>query len=179
MCRACSTTGSCWGIDRLSKQFWIFLVVGLAVVFLAVAGIMMSTKSAHLDLTGNILKVRTLALGANATVVILDFRVTNPSGLPFVVRDVTMRLEPPSGEPVEGSQLSKSDVDNVFKYEKLAGTKFNDVLSLRDKVPAGQTLDRMSAARFELPEAEIQSRKRMVLHLEDVDGPAAEITEKQ
>jgi len=163
----------------LSKQFWIFLAVGLAVVVVAVTGIMMSTKSAHLELTGNILKVRTLALHDKATVVVLDFRVTNPSGLPFVVRDVSMRLEPLSGDPVEGSQLARSDVDDVFKYEKLVGTKFNDVLTLRDKVPAGQTVDRMSAARFELPESAINNRKRIVLHLEDVDGAASDITEKQ
>ena len=164
----------------MSKQFWIFLAVGLAVVAAAVSAIMMSTKSAHLELTGNILKVRTLSVSAGAaTIVVLDFRATNPSGLPFIVRDVRMSLEPASGEPMEGSQLSRSDVDAVFQYEKLVGTKYNDVLSLRDKIPAGQTMDRMSAARFELPESQVQSRKRILLHLEDVDGAASDLTEKQ
>ena len=164
----------------MSKQFWIFLAVGLVAVTIAVTVIMMSTKSAHLELSGNVLKVRTLALsGGAATVVVLDFRVTNPSGLPFIVRDVSMRLDPSSGDAVDGAQLSRSDVDAVFQYEKLVGTKYNDVLTLQDKIPPGQTVDRMSAARFELPEAAIQNRKRIVLHLEDVDGAAADITEKQ
>lgn len=163
----------------MSKQFWIFLVAGLAVVAVAVTLTMVGTQSAHLVLTGNILKVRTLALSDKATVVILDFRVTNPSGVPFKVRDVNLKLEPASGDAVDGATLSRSDVDAVFQYEKLVGAKYNDVLALQDTIPAGKTVDRMSAARFEVPERAVMSRKGIVLHLEDVDGPTSDLTEKQ
>lgn len=162
----------------MSKQFLIFLGVGVAVVAAIIGFAFISTKSAHLELKGSILKVRVLALNPNASLVVVDFRVTNPSGVPFVLRDVTLKLDPASGDSRDGSPVSKSDVDNVFKYEKLLGSRFNDVLSLQDTVPPGRTLDRMAAARFEVPESAINNRRAIRLHLEDVDGTEAELTEK-
>lgn len=73
----------------MSKQFWSFLAIGLTVVGIAIAGVWFGTKSSHLDLDGKILKVRTLALGKDASLVVVDFRVTNTSAVPFVVRDVS------------------------------------------------------------------------------------------
>ncbi|MBV8844845.1 MAG: hypothetical protein JO307_18720 [Bryobacterales bacterium] len=162
----------------MTKQFWIFLGVGLAAVAIAVSFIWFGTKSAHLELTGNILKVRVLALGPEASLVVADFRVTNPSGVPFVVNDVRLKVTPPDGHTVEGLAASRSDIDNLFKAQKLIGPHFNDVLALRDKVPPMKTLDRMTGARFELPESAIDRRKSVVLRLEDVDGTVAELTEK-
>ena len=74
---------------------------------------------------------------------------------------------------------SRRAIDNVFKGEKLIGPHFNDVLTLQDRVPAGKSIDRMTGARFELPESAIDQRKAIVLRLEDVDGTVAELTEKQ
>ena len=37
----------------------------------------------------------------------------------------------------------------------------------------------MTGARFEVPESQVDARKSLVLRLEDVDGTAAELTEKQ
>ena len=53
------------------------------------------------------------------------------------------------------------------------------MLGLQDRVGPRQTLDRMVAARFELPEAAINLRKSLRLKLEDVYGTAAEITEEK
>jgi hypothetical protein len=163
----------------MSKQFWIFLILGLAVVGVVLSGVLLSTKGAHLDLTGEVLKVRVLALNPKASLVIVDFRVTNPSDVPFVVRAVDMKLDPRSGETTDGRSISKPDVENVFKYEKLLGPKYNDVLSLQDRVNPHQTVDRMSGARFEVPEAVVNSRKGIHLHIEDVDGAMVDITEKK
>jgi hypothetical protein len=163
----------------MSKQFWIFLAVGLAVVGIVIAGVWFGTKASHLELAGKILKVRTLALGSNASLVVVDFRVTNPSGVPFVVRDVTLKLTPASGAEVDGAPASKTDIDRVFEAQKLIGPHFNDVLSLQDRIPPNKTLDRMTAARFEVPESELDRRKSLVLRLEDVDGTVVELGEKQ
>ena len=162
----------------MGKRFYIFLAAGLAVVAVLISGILVGTKSSHLELTGSILKVRVLALGEKASLVVLDFRVTNPSAVPFVIGNVSMTLEPPSGEAVEGSQVSRVDMEAVFQAQKLIGPHFNDVLTLRDKIGGRQTLDRMTGARFELPESAINQRKSVRLRLEDVDGTVAEITEK-
>ena len=77
-----------------------------------------------------------------------------------------------------GQRSPKLDVDNVFKYEKLLGPKYNDVLSIRDKIAPRQSVDRMDGARFELGEAAIDARKSIRLRIEDMDGTIAEIVEK-
>lgn len=163
----------------MSKQFWTFLAIGLAIVAAGIGILFLSTKSAHLDLDGKILKVRVLALSPEASLVIVDFRVTNPSGVPFVVRTADLRLDHYSGEPVEGRTISKPDTENVFKYEKLLGPKYNDVLSIEDKIAPHQTMDRMVGARFELPESGIDARKDIRLHIEDLDGTAVDLIEKK
>jgi len=124
------------------------------------------------------LKVRVLALpGSAASIVVVDFRVTNPSNVPFVVNSVTLHLEPAKGDAADGNTISKSDIDNMFRYEKLLGPKYNDTLSLQDRIPAHKTADLMTGARFELPESVVNGRKSIRLRIEDVDGAAAEVTE--
>jgi len=161
----------------MSKGFWIFLALGLVVVGGLVFTMFTATKGAHLRLEGKILKVRVLPLGGDASLVVLDFRATNPSNVPFVVNSVTLHLEPASGEVVDGRTASKTNIENIFRYEKILGPKYNPILSLQDRIPAHQTADLMAGARFELPEAAINSRKMIRLRLEDVDGAAAELSE--
>jgi hypothetical protein len=162
----------------MSKGFWIFLVAGLAVVGGLIFTMLTATQGAHLRLEGKILKVRVLALpGSAASIVVVDFRVTNPSNVPFVVNSVTLHLEPAKGDASDGNTISKSDIDNMFRYEKLLGPKYNDTLSLQDRIPAHKTADLMTGARFELPESAMNGRKSIRLRIEDVDGATAEITE--
>ena len=98
----------------MSKGFWIFLALGLAVVGGLIFTMLTATQGAHLRLEGKILKVRVLALpGRAASIVVVDFRVTNPSNVPFVVNSVTLHLEPATGDPANGATISKNDVENV------------------------------------------------------------------
>jgi hypothetical protein len=158
----------------MSKGFWIFLALGLAVAGGLVFTLLTATQGSHLRLEGKILKVRVLALtGSGASLVIVDFRVTNPSNVPFVANSVTLHLEPATGDAVEGRTISKTDIENIFRYEKLLGPKYNPILSLQDRIPPHQTVDRMAGARFELPEAAINARKAIRIRIEDVDGTAA------
>jgi hypothetical protein len=162
----------------VSKQFWLLLIAGLAIVGAGLSLLMVGTKGNHLELTGAILHTRVLALNPKASIVIVDFRVKNPSDVPFVVRSVTILLDPASGEAPEGQGVSKADVDNLFKYEKLLGPKFNEVLSIRDKIAPHQSVDRMAGARFELSDSAIDARKSIRVRIEDLDGTVAEISEK-
>jgi len=157
----------------------MFLGIGLAVVAAGLGVTLLSTKGAHLELDGRILHVRVLSLNPNASIVVLDFRAKNPSDVQFVVKNVEMVLEPASGEPLTGVSISKADVDNVFKYEKLLGPKYNDVLTIRDKIGPHESIDRMDGARFELGETAIDSRKSIRLRIQDMDGTIAEIVEKK
>lgn len=162
----------------MSKQFWIFLACGLAVVGIGLSVLLVGTKGNHLELDGTILHTRVLPLNDKASLVIVDFRVRNPSDVPFVVKSVTMQLTPLSGQETDGIPISKPDVENVFKYEKLLGPKFNDVLSIRDRVDPHQQIDRMAGARFDMSDSDIDSRKSLALRIEDMDGTVAEIGEK-
>lgn len=162
----------------MTKQFWLLLGAGLAIVAAGLGILLMGTKGNHLELTGDILHTRTLALNPTASIVIVDFRVKNPSDVPFVVKSVTIQLEPGKGETIDGRNISKPDVENVFKYEKLLGPKFNDVLSIRDRIDPHKTIDRMAGARFELSDSAIDARKSIHVRIEDMDGTVAEISEK-
>src|ERR1700692_2432382 len=144
----------------MSKGFWIFLVAGLAVVGGLIFTMLTATQGAHLRLEGKILKVRVLALpGRAASIVVVDFRVTNPSNVPFVVNSVTLHLQPATGDATDGATVSKSDVENIFRYQKLLGPKYNDTLSLQDRIAPHKTADLMAGARLELPEGAGQGRK--------------------
>jgi hypothetical protein len=162
----------------VDRRFWIFLVLGLAVVGAGIFMLLTTTSGAHLRLEGKILKVRVLPLtGSAASLVIVDFRATNPSDVPFVASSVTLQLDPAKGDTLDGTPISKPDVDNVFRYEKLLGPKYNDVFSLQDRIAPHQTADRMAAARFNITESAVNSRKALRVRLEDVDGAVAELTE--
>ena len=115
--------------------------------------------------------------GRAASIVVVDFRVTNPSNVPFVVSSVTLHLEPVTGDPADGTTISKNDIENIFRYEKLLGPKYNQTLSLQDRIAPLKTADLMTGARFEVPETTVNGRKSIRLRIEDVDGAAAEVTE--
>jgi hypothetical protein len=50
---------------------------------------------------------------------------------------------------------------------------------MRDKVAPRSSEDRMIVARFDMPEKLLQTRKNLMIRIEDVDGPASEVVEKQ
>jgi hypothetical protein len=163
----------------VNKQFWMSLVIGLAVVAIGLGFLFIGTKGNHLELDGTILKVRVLPLSPVASLVIVDFRVNDPSDVPFVMKGATLTLDPASGEPLDGMMVSKPDIENVFKYNPILGPKFNDVLSIKDRIEPHQRLDRMVGARFEIPEDQAENRKAVHLHVEEMDGVTADIIEKK
>jgi hypothetical protein len=129
------------------------------------------------ELTGEILKVRNIDDG-DATVVLADFRIKNAAATPFVVSSVELTMEIPMDEVATAVVFSKSDVEKVTKYLKVLGPKYNDVLSIQDKLPPVETVDRMAAGRFPFPPKLFQQRRTLRLRIEEVDGAASEITEK-
>jgi hypothetical protein len=162
----------------VSKQFWGFFAVALAAVAVIVSIVWFGNVKNHLVMNGTILNVRTLALSDGASLAIVDFRLKNPSAVPFVVSGVVMTIQPASGAVVTGDPVSKSDVDTEFQFHPAVGPKFHDVLSLQDQIQGGQTLDWMAVARFDLPSSALDQRKTIHLHIEDVDGAVTDFSEK-
>jgi len=161
----------------LNRTFLTAFGVGLAVIAVAVAVIFYMQRGAHIEPTGKILKVRTLAMDEHSTVAVIDFRVQNASDYGIVVREVTVTLQQPNGQTIDGDAVAETDARRLFQYYPILGEKYNDTLKIRDRIKAHEIMDRMIAVRFDLPQAQVDGRKAFKLVVEDVDGPSGEITE--
>lgn len=158
----------------MSKQFLVFFGVGVVVIVAAVFTILYTHKGAHLELKGEILKIRTGALSDRDSIAILDFRVENISDVPFVVRQVVVTADQPDGSTAESVMISKMDLHQLFQFNRFLGDQYNDSLSLKDTIPPHGKVDRMVAARFDLPHNVLESVKTIHLSVQDLDGPLFE-----
>jgi hypothetical protein len=155
----------------MSKRILIFFGIGVVAIAIAVVVILSANKGSHLELQGKILKVRTGALGEGNSIAVMDFRVENPSDLPFTARNVEIRLEKASGEMEDGATISKSDLKQMFQYNRFLGDQYNEGLGLQDTIAPHATVDRMVAAHFEVSDEELQKAKAVHVSIQDVNGP--------
>ena len=162
-----------------SRQVLIGFAIGLVVIAILIAGFLYITRGAHVVIEGSIQKVRTQAMDERSCVAIADFRFVNPSDHPFVVRSVTMIIEDKDGNRHEGSFVADVDAKKIFDYYKTLGPKYNDSLLPRERIPSRESRDRMAAARFEVPQAVVESRRSLMVRVEEVDGGISEIVEKR
>jgi hypothetical protein len=161
----------------MSKQFLIFFGVGVVVVVVAVITILSANKGSHLELKGKILKIRTGALSDQDSIAVLDFRVENPSNVPFVVRQVEVTLEKKDGGTAEGITVAKGDLKQLFRYNRFLGDQYNEALTIKDTVPPHGTVDRMVAARFDVTNKDLEASKAIHLSVQDLDGPLWETSQ--
>ena len=162
----------------MSRTLLITFAVGIVVVAIAVSGVVYMQRGAHVELSGKILKVRTAPLDEQSSAVAIDFRITNPSGYPFQIAAVTVVMENQGGATTEGATASEMDAQRLMAGVPLLGEKFNPSLMVRERVPGRATYDRMIAARFEAPDSQLQSRKRFLVKIEEVDGVVEVLSEK-
>jgi hypothetical protein len=161
----------------MSKRFFILFGVGILLVAGAVFSILYSNKGSHLVLKEKILKIRTGALSDQDSILVLDLRLENTSDVPFVVRQVEVSIDKADGSTAQASIISKMDVHQVFQFNRFLGDQFNDTLSMKDKVAPHATVDRMVAARFDVPIKDLDGAKLMHLSIQDLDGPYFEISQ--
>lgn len=160
----------------MSKQFLIMFGVGLIVIGAAIFFVVNGNKGSHLELKGNILKVRTGALSDQDCIAVLDLRLENPSDVPFVVREVEVTLNKQDGSTATAAIIAKTDLHQVFQYNRFLGDQFNDSLTINDKVPPHTTVDRMVAARFDVPNKDLENAKSLHVSIQDMDGPLFEFS---
>lgn len=161
----------------MKLRLLMFVLAGALLAGTAVAFIFYIQRGAHMRLEGAVQKVRTLAIDENSSVAVVDFRLTNAADYPWVVRSVEGSLTDAQGYSVQGTTIADADATRLFEYFPLLGQKFNDSLVARTKIAPHQTLDRMIALKFDIPEAQLQSRKQLRIRIEEVDGAVSEITE--
>ena len=156
----------------------VAVVIGLAVVALAVGGIFFLQRNDKIDLPGKILKVRTTELDNESSVAVIDFRVTNPSDVLFEVRTVTVDMEDSSGKHYTGQVSSDTDAASLMKALPVLGEKYNKTLMVKERIGAHGSQDRMVAARFVAPAAVLDARKRLTVRIEEVDGKTFEYADR-
>jgi len=161
----------------LRKELLPYFGVGVLLAGLAVALTLFLQRGTHLELEGSIQKVRLLSVEEAASIAVLDFRFVNGSDYLFVVREVAVSMEDAQGNVLEGAVISEVDAQRLFQYYPVLGQKYNPTLVVRTRIAPRQSLDRMVAARFEVPEKRLQGRRRLKIRIQDVDGAVSEIVE--
>ena len=156
-----------------------YLGIGAVLFSLLIALLFWVQRGAHLELQGAIARARTLELPDGSTIVILDFRITNVADYPFVVKNVEVFLESAEGKTWQGAVASDQDATRLFQYYPVLGPRHNPTLLVRTRIGPHESLDRMLAVRFELPEEAVLRRRTFRVRVVDVDGAVSEIAEQR
>lgn len=158
-----------------SRTLLICAGIGLLVIGAMIGGGLFATRGTHLELEGSIRKTRVAALSPSRTVIVLDFRATNPADYPFVIKTTEVEVTLADGRKEIGQFIPEVDAKTLFPALPALGDKLTVSVATGEKIAKKQTVERMAAASFSLPESEIEARKGVVLRLRDVDGPVSEI----
>jgi hypothetical protein len=162
----------------MNKPMLVALGIAVIVVVAIIGGVFYMQRGAHVELQGKILKVRTAPLDENSSVAVLDFRFTNVADYPFTVHNVAVTLEDKSGKLIQGTPIAETDAQRLFQALPLLGQKYSASLIVRDEIPAHGSQDRMVAARFEIPESQMEAHRQLTIRIQDAAGPVSEIKEK-
>lgn len=160
---------------NMSKAFGIAFGGAVLVIVILVWVGFANTKGNHLAPTGKIGKVRVQPLDDTTAMVVLDFSLDDDSDRPMIVRSIEAGIELPGGKTVSGTPFAAADVQNVFRNYPMLGDQYNPPLKARDEVPPHGRLDRMVGISVKAPPAEVEKWQHVILRIEDVTGPVAEI----
>jgi hypothetical protein len=161
-----------------SKSLWICAGVGLVIVLAMIGGGLFLTRDSHVELVGVIQKVRTGRLDEQRSVVVADFRVTNPSGYPFQIKDLELELSS-GGRILPSRFIPETDTKNLFLGVPSLGEKYNPSFRIKERVEKKSTADRMLAFVVDAPLEAVDARTKLMLRLREVDGPISELMEKR
>jgi len=155
-------------------------VITFAAAIVVIAGLIWfgfaKTEGNHLAPTGSIGKVRTVKADDAVTFMVIDFRVQNDSDRDMIVHSVETSIDTADGNTLPGGGVASADIKSAFRNYPLLGDQYNPILKERDTIPAHQAVSRMVGVRFDAPIEKVDSRKRLVLRVEDITGPVAELT---
>ena len=160
----------------MSKTFGITFAAAIVVIGVLIWVGFVKTEGNHLVPTGSIGKIRTVKATDDVTFMVIDFKVRNDSDLDMTVRSIETSLDAPDGSTVMGGAVTAADVKSAFISYPILGDQYNPILKDRDTIPAHREVDRMVGVRFDVPFEKVESRKRVILRVEDATGPVAELT---
>jgi hypothetical protein len=162
----------------MSKTFALTFGIGLLVIGGLIWAVFIKQAGAHIEPKGSVLKVRTLKLDDEHSALVAEIRLENSSDYALTARTVETTAVTANGE-TPGDMGAEVDVQNLFKNFPILGEQFNPVLKVRDKVPPRSTIDREVCATFSMPVEQLDHRKDLIVRVQDVSGPTAELHEKR
>ena len=109
--------------------------------------------------------------------VAIDFRVSNTSDYPAVVRNVLIYAEDKNGARLAGKTIADADAQRVFDDIPILGTKYLKSLVLEDKIPGHATLGPHDFRELRLPDENSSSASASWSRLKKIDGRIFEIAE--
>jgi hypothetical protein len=161
----------------MSKTFALTFLIGLLVIGAGIWAVFYKQEGAHIEPKGSILKVRTLKLDDNNSAAVVEVRLTNDSDYALVARTIEASAVTGKAE-VPGNVVAEVDLKDLYKNFPVLGEQFNPVLKARDKVPPRSSIDREVCAQFPLPIEELDGRKDLIVRVQDITGPTAELHDK-
>jgi hypothetical protein len=161
-----------------SKSLWICAGIGLVIVAALIQGGLFLSRDSHVELVGAIQKVRTGKLDEQRSVVVTDFRVTNPSAYPFQIKDVELELTS-GGKVISGRFIPETDAKNLFLGVPELGEKYNPSFRIKEQVGKKETVDRMLAFAVDAPLGVVEARTNLVVRMREVDGPVSQLAEQR
>jgi hypothetical protein len=160
----------------MTKAFGITFAAAIVVIGALIWLGFAKTEGNHLAPTGSIGKIRTVPATDDVTFMVIDFRVKNDSDRDMIVHSVEAAIDTADGNTVMGGGVASADIKSAFRNYPLLGDQYNPILKERDTIPAHREVNRMVGIRFDIAADKVESRKRVVLRVEDITGPVVELT---
>jgi len=154
--------------------------VGLLLICALIGAVFYFNRGSQIRIEGSIKKVRAQKLYDKSTLLVFDFRFSNPADYPFVVSEVTSTCTLKDGTELAGELVTDADAKPIFEFHALTlGAKYNESLVRKSRVAPKTTEDRMIAMTYAAEPEDLEARTGCVLHVKDVDGAVSTIVEKR
>ena len=157
-------------------KLYQFILAGLVGAGLLVAAVYWIARGKTARVEGSITEVRTLGMDRNSSVAIVDFEFTNYSDALVMIGDRDLIVVDQDGIVHESYTLKTSDLRQLFRYFPALGQIKHEPVVDRTKIPSGESLRGMVAARFEIPKHELDLRREIIFRITDVDGAVSELS---
>ena len=160
----------------MSRIFQITFAAVVVVIAIVIWIGFAATKGNHLAPTGVIGKIRVQKVDDDVSFMLVDFNATNDSDRDMIVRTIAATVDTADGAEASGSPVAAADIKSAFHAYPMLGEQYNPVLKERDIIPAHKTIDRMVGLRFDLPAEKLESRRKLIVRVDDVTGAELQLT---
>ncbi|MEP7367160.1 MAG: hypothetical protein ABI972_28195 [Acidobacteriota bacterium] len=155
-----------------------YVGLGLLIVAVLLAIVFVKNRGSQIRIEGTMKKVRMQKLDDKSTLLVFDFRFSNPADYPFIVADVTSTCTLKDASEITGELVTDADAKPLFDYHALTlGAKYNESLIRKSRVAPKTIEDRMIAMTYAVEPEVLANRTGCVLSVKDVDGAVSTIRE--